>query len=304
MQKRKIVWIGLVTSIFLAAAAAETPGSDKAPAQPNKSGGPGQSEVADRATYVQVALWDVAPGKAQAFEAAVGRQFSGLQREPDVVNARVLKNLSELNSQYVTYLRYGNLMTAEDHLAKQIAVLGPLCSRNPETHLIRLARAYSPAGVSDSPTGTEFAVPGTGQIAHLGMWIPFARFRDAYNQVLGEIKVGTMNQHNPGYIGEETGDEVRKPSPEEQTPYSPHAKDPEAMSINYGEFKTFQAAEESFLAHRDDRDARSEMQIFFGSLQVPTRFYIFQVVQSYDNPGRALGQNHQNVNSTEALARR
>jgi len=306
MQRTRLVWIALSTILLFAAVAiAEGPKDSKVPVGAKTAAASATTQDAGPGTYVQVALWDVAPGKSQAFETAVHGQLSHLSSGADAINARLLKSLSDLNAQYVTYVRYQNVMTAEDSLSKQIAVLGAFCTRAPETHLIRLGRAYSPAGVSDSPTGTEFAIGGTGQIAHLGMWIPYPRFQSGYDQVLNDVKVATMNQHNPGYVGEETGYEARDLSQDEQTPYSPHAIVPEPMSINYGEFKTFQTAEESFLAHQDDRSARSEMQIFFGSLQVPTRFYIFQVVQSYNYAGRAIGQTHEStVNPTEVAVRR
>ncbi len=307
MRRTRVLWVALMTTLLLAAAIAEGPKDNKAPIGAKKAATASAKtpEDAGRGTFVQVALWDVAPGKSQAFEAAVREQMSHLPSGADAINARVLKSLSDLSAQYATYVRYENTMTAEDSLAKQIAVLSPLCSRAPETHVIRLGHAYSPAGATDSPTGTEFANGGTGQIAHLGLWVPNPRFRDGYDKVLDDVKVGTMNQHNPGYIGEETGDEVRKLSVEEQTPYSPHAGVAEPMSINYGEFKSFQTAEESFLAHKDDQNARTEMQIFFGSLQIPTRFYIFQVVQSYNFSAHANGKSDQNiVNKTETLARR
>jgi hypothetical protein len=306
MKRIRLVWITLSTILlFAAVASAEGPKESKASAGAKTTTAPATTPDAGPGTYVQVALWDVVPGKTQAFETAVGQQMSHLSSGADVINARLLKSLSDLNAQYVTYVRYQNVMSAEDSLSKQVAVLSAFCTRAPETHLIRLGHAYSRAGNSESPTGTEFAQGGTGQIAHLGLWVPYPRFQDAYDQVLNDVKVSTMNQHNPGYIGEETGYEARELSQEEQTPYSPHAVIPQAMSINYGEFKTFQSAEESFLAHQDDRNARSAMQIFFGSLQIPTRFYIYQVVQSYNYASSTVGQNHKSaVNPTEVAARR
>jgi len=298
MRRVTAVWIALCTIALLGTAAtAEGPNNSKAPAGPKTAAT--QSVGDTYKTYVQVALWDVAPGNSQAFEAAVSEQFSRLSSTADVINARVLRNLSQLNLQYATYVRYANVMTAEDSLAKQIAVLGPLCSRAPETHLIGLERAYSPAGISEVPTGSEFTNGGTGQVAHLGLWVADPRLVDSYEKTLQEIKVGTMNQHNPGFIGEDLGNEVRQLSPEEQTPYSPHPKFAAPMMINYGEFKTFQAAEESFMAHQNDANIKTEMESFFGSLQVPTRFYIFKVIQSYNYPENAIARNH-NTPVTEA----
>jgi hypothetical protein len=285
MKRRNTIWVGLAVITFLAAATAEEPGRDNKARLVLISGG-AQAQVTsppngDRVTYAQVVLWDVSPGQSQTFESAVRKQLSGLKSGSDFINARVLRNLNELNLQYATYVRYDNRMIAEDSLAKEVALLGPLCWRRPETHLIRLERAYSPAGIKDSPAGTEFAVQGTSQIAHLGMFVPYPRFRKSYDQVLHEVKVQTWEQHNAGYIGEEIGNEVDASSPDQQTPYSPQPAEREAMSINYGEFKTFQQAEASFLAHSGDRLAWGWWRIFFSSLQVPTRFYIFQVVQSY-----------------------
>jgi hypothetical protein len=299
MQRVTAVWIALCTVVLLGAAIAEGPKNPKASTSPKKAAA--QSVDETYKTYVQVALWDVAPGNTQAFEAAVGQQFASLPSTADVVNARVLKNLSDLNSQYATYVRYTNVMTAEDSMAKQVALLGSLCTRAPETHLIGLERAYSPAGVSQLPTGSEFAIDGTGQVAHLGLWVADPRLIDNYETTLQEIKVGTMNQHNPGFIGEDLGNEVRLLSPEAQTPYSPHAKFAAPMMINYGEFKTFQSAEEAFMEHQKDSNIDAEMQSFFGSLQVPTRFFIYSVVQSYNFPQKALGHNP-NTTTREARA--
>lgn len=291
MQRLTAVRIVLCTIVLLGASAlAEGPKNSKTLASPKTAAA--QSVDETYKTYVQVVLWDVIPDNSQAFEAAVSKLLSGLPSTADVINARVLKNLSDLNSQYATYVRYANVMTAEDSLAKQIAVLGPLCSRAPETHLIGLERAYSPAGESQVPTGSEFAIGGTGQVAHLGLWVADPRLIDNYEATLQEIKVGTMNQHNPGFIGEDLGNEVSLLTPEAQTPYSPHPKFAAPMMINYGEFKTFQSAEEAFMEHQNDPNIDVEMQSFFGSLQVPTRFFIYQVVQSYNYPAHALGHNH------------
>jgi hypothetical protein len=304
MRRVTAVWIALCTIVLLGAAAiAEGPKNSKSSASPKTAAAQAVDETYK--TYVQVALWDVAPEKAKAFEAAVREQLSRLPSTADVINARVLKSLSELNSQYATYVRYANVMTAEDSLAKQIAVLGHLCTRPPETHLIGLERAYSPAGVSQVPTGSEFAIGGTGQVAHLGLWVADPRLIDNYETTLQDIKVGTMKQQNPGFIGEDLGNEVRLLSPEAQTPYSPHPKFAAPMMINYGEFKTFQSAEEAFMEHQNDPNNEAQMQTFFGSLQVPTRFFIYKVVQSYNYSEHALGHTPKtSINEANAGTRK
>jgi hypothetical protein len=303
MKRRTVICIGFVTIALLSAAVAQGPQGSTVTIASNISAADSNG-VTDRGAYVQVVFWDVNPGRSKAFEDESQNLLSRLQSSADIVNARVLRNLSELNLQYATYVRYYNRMTAEDSLAKQLARLGPLCWRRPEAHLIRLGRAYTPAGVTDAPQGTEFAVGGTGQIAHLGLWVPYPRFRSEYYKILDEVKLDTKAQHNPGYIGEETGTEVRTPPIDEQTPYSPHPTDPEPMSINYGEYKTFEQAEESFLKHSEDPLASSKMRVFFGSLQVPTRFYIFQVVQSYNPSGRANAENRSVTTSQAEQASR
>jgi hypothetical protein len=54
------------------------------------------------------------------------------------------------------------------------------------------------------------------------------------------------------------------------------------MSFNYGEYNTMQDAEDSYIAREEKNDPKlvTMERIFYSSLQVPTRFYIFQVTQN------------------------
>jgi len=298
----KVIYLWLLTMIVLLTVAEGRAVDNRANAAQQTEADTSSTKTDKHSAYVQVALWDVSTGKSEVFESGIRKHLLELENGSDFVNARVLKNMSDLNLQYATYVRYASRTAAEDSLAKQVALLGPFCWRTPETHLIRLERAYFPSGIADLPAGTEFAISGTGQIAHLGLWVPYPNYRKEYDKVLDEVKRQTWEQHNPGYIGEEIGNEVEALSPEQQTPYSPHPGNAEAMSINYGEFKTFEEAEKSFLAHTGDRLAWTWWRVFFASLQVPTRFYIFQVVQSYGHLGTPSSRNRQE--EVRSLAKR
>ena len=123
----------------------------------------------------------------------------------------------------------------------------------------------------------------TGQVAHLGLFIPYPRFRQQYNDVLHETKVFTRDQKPTGYIGEDILIGVDVIPPEVQAPYSPQPPEPSKISINYGEYLTLENAEDSYVLRRELQDPKliTMERVFLSSLQVPTRFYIFQVVGNY-----------------------
>jgi hypothetical protein len=143
-----------------------------------------------------------------------------------------------------------------------------------------VTHAYYPAGVTEHPTGTEFAPSDTGQVAHIGLFLPFPKYAQQYRDVLHETKVLTREKKPNGYIGEEIAEEVDTPAPERQTPYTPRVTEATRMSINYGEYKTMEDAENSYITRQTERDPKlvTMERLFFSSLQVPTRFYIFQVL--------------------------
>lgn len=235
----------------------------------------------------QVAIYDVIPGKAQEFEAALRELREPTRSNPGFINQRVLRNLDEITLQYATYSKFKNSAAAERVLRQQIAVVRGLCRREPEVHLAELTDAYFPEGVTNRPTGLEFGSEMVGQNAHLGLFIPQPRYRRQYDDVLHETKILIRSRKPVGYIGEDLLVETDFIPLERQTPYSPRATEPSKMSINYGEYLTMENAEDSYVARQQSQDPRlvTMERTFVGSLQVPTRFYMFQVLDNYSRNG-------------------
>ena len=235
------------------------------------------------AVYVQVALFDVRPEARDAFEAAMRDQRAVLSADPGLINDRVLRNIDGLTLQYATYTKFSDQAAAERLSQDRLAQLSKFCRRSPEAHLTRQTHAYSPAAVSNTPNGREYGEKRKGQIAHIGFFIPLPRYRAQYEDVLFETKTLTRDRKPQGYIGEDLLVELESPEPARQTPYSPHPQESSPMSINYGEYETMENAEDSYITRQVVRDQKlvTMERVFFSSLQVPTRFYIFQVIDSY-----------------------
>lgn len=243
------------------------------------------------ALYGIVALYDISRDRTQEFEAALAATVEAARSLPAFVNERVLRNVDPLTLQYATYAKFNDRAAAEQFLADRLAKLTPLCRRAPEVHLARLTHAFSPEGVSDHPNGLEYGRERTGQIAHLGLFVPFPKYRREYDDVLYETKVLTRDLKPAGYIGEDVLVETELVRPEVQAPYTPRALEPERMSLNYGEYQTMENAEDSYIKRQESGDPKlvTMERVFFSTLQVPTRFYIFQVIGNHRRTG-ALAQ--------------
>jgi hypothetical protein len=239
--------------------------------------------MARTSVYTKIAIYDVKLGDAAAFEAALVSQRSLLVEEPSFINDRILRNVDGLTLQYATYTKFGDRAVAERTYAQRLSRLRPYCRREPEAHLTRQTEAYSVAGITDTPNGLELGEGSTGQVAHLGLFIPIPQYRTQYDGVLKETKSLTLARKPDGYIGEDLSIEIDVPPPAVQTPYSPHATEASPMSVNYGEYNTMQNAEESYITRQVERDQKlvTMERVFFSSLQVPTRFYIFEVIANY-----------------------
>jgi hypothetical protein len=198
-----------------------------------------------------------------------------------------MKNLDELAAQYATYAKFATRKSAEEFATSRLAAVGNLCTRAPETHLAEMTTVYyGKDGYTRNPNGREFGSGKVGQVAHLGFFIPFPKYRDLYDSTLDEVKL-TIQKRNPGgYYGEDVLLEADLVAPEAQAPYTPRASVPTQMSINYGEYDTFENAEDSYLARnepRNDPKIAAMQRNFFSALQVPTRFYIFKVIANIDS---------------------
>jgi tripartite motif-containing protein 71 len=231
----------------------------------------------------QVSIYDVLPGTAAAFEAALIGDPEQLRNLPGFVNERILRNIDPLTQQYASYTKFTDRASAEQALRERAARLHPFLRRPPEVHIAELRHAYFPGGISDQPRGNEFDVDMTRQVAHLGFFIPFPAYRRAYDDVLQETKVLTRAKQPSGYIGEDLLVETDDVSPPVQTPYSPRATEPARMSINYGEYRTLENAEDAYISRQQIRDPKlvTMERVFFSALQVPTRFYIFEVIANH-----------------------
>jgi hypothetical protein len=93
-----------------------------------------------------------------------------------------------------------------------------------------------------------------------------------------------------GYIGEDLLDGAEVTSPASLAPYSPQPFEPARVSVNYGEYETLEDAENSYIKRGEDRPNDPRIlgweRLFYGALQVPTRFYIFRVIETVRGPGR------------------
>ena len=245
------------------------------------NGNPGRISI-----FVQVVIYDVAPDSVKAFEAALLSTRELALAETSLINERVLRNIDDLTTQYATYSKFTNAAGAEQLLQQRLGRVQSFCSRPPEVHLAELTNAYFPEGSTNSPNGLEIGFEKVGQTAHLGLFIPYPRFRAQYEQTLHEVKLVLQGRKSAGYIGEETSIETELLSAKQQTPYSPQAFESSKMSINYGEYDTMENAENAYIV----RHARPDPKLvhlernFFSALQVPTRFYLFQVIGNYARP--------------------
>jgi hypothetical protein len=129
----------------------------------------------------------------------------------------------------------------------------------------------------------EFGAGKTGQIAHLGLFVPAPEYTQEYLDALYRVKEYTVNRKPVGYLGDDLLLEDSPGNPNAQAPYTPRPTKNVSMSVNYGEYETLENAEDSYIdrAQPGNPDLVAIERIFFSTLQVPTRFYIFQVIGNY-----------------------
>ena len=129
----------------------------------------------------------------------------------------------------------------------------------------------------------EFGASKTGQIAHIGLFIPAPEYSQEYLDALYRVKEATVTRKPAGYLGDDLLLEDSIGNPLAQAPYTPRPNKPASMSVNYGEYETLENAEDSYIdrAEPGNPELVALERIFFSTLQVPTRFYIFQVIGNY-----------------------
>lgn len=256
------------------------------PERPRARGTAANAPSRSDTIYTHVTVFDVKAGHGPQFEAAARELRPLMQKETGFVNDRVLRNVDGLTLQYATYTKFTDRAAGERAHAARVAKLRQYCRREPEAHLTKQTEAYSLAGITSKPTGREYGEGMTGQIAHIGFFIPIPQYRRQYDEVLHETKELTLARKPEGYIGEDLLVELTPAAPHLQAPYSPRPTEPSPMSINYGEYNTMENAEDSYITRQAVRDQKlvTMERVFFSSLQVPTRFYIFQVIDNYGSP--------------------
>jgi DNA-binding beta-propeller fold protein YncE len=243
--------------------------------------------------FVAIAIYDLRQD-AGSFDQVLRSAVLPLTNNASFVNLRLLKNMDTLASQYALYAKTRDRAAAERIIVYATQAVRPFLRRMPETHIAELKRSYSPAGVTERPQGNEFGAHQNGQVAHLGLFIPFPQFRPEYDRVLHDTKVMTIDQKPRGYIGEDVLDETEALPPEKETPYSPRPVEASPMSFNYGEYNTMEDAEDSYIDREEAHNPKlvTMERIFYSALQVPTRFYIFQVIDNLSF-GAGLKENKQ-----------
>ncbi|NBD07537.1 MULTISPECIES: hypothetical protein [Corallococcus] len=232
----------------------------------------------------QIIVYDVAPEAQQQFKEALASTRVAYQREPGFINERVLDSLDTLALKYATYARFSNAVAAENMLKRRLDAVAPYVRRAPEVHTAVLTQAFTPQAINRKPKGNEFAEGKVNQVAHLGMFIPFPKYWEQYEKALDDVKTVTRGRKPAGFLGDDVLVETTAPAPERQTPYSPRAAEASRMSFNYGEYNTLEDAENSYVRRHgpvEDPKIAALARVFYGSLQVPARFYIFRVVDNY-----------------------
>jgi len=248
-------------------------------------------EAARNDVFAYVAIWDVAPDQVRAFETKLLQSGREMGRDSGFINERLLRNIDPLTFHYATYTKSSDRSTLEAHMQQRISDLRLYLRRDPETHVARITSTYFlGSGKRHQPNGREFGTDKTGQIAHLGLFIPYPEFRLEYDRTLDRVKVLSRNRHPRGYIGEDVLVESDLVDPAVQAPYTPHAAKASRMSINYGEYNTLEDAEDSYIRRGGDRPTDPAYlaleRIFYSSLQVPTRFYLFRVFGNVNGGNR------------------
>ncbi|WP_050419494.1 hypothetical protein [Bradyrhizobium tropiciagri] len=228
-----------------------------------------------------VVLYDAIPGQ----EAALERELMTPISQSDIarygiVNDRVLKNIDPVAAQFASYTKFSGRSNSNDFLSARLDKVKNLVRRAPENHIVKLDSTFTPGHRTDSPTGKEFGYKSVGQTAHLFLGVPAPKFEQDYVNSLAQVKTLTENRSPQGWFGDDLLSSTAPRSAEQLAPYTPRPAASTMMSINYAEYQTFEAAEDAYLNRQqsDDPTFLQLARVFFSSLEVPSRFYIFKVV--------------------------
>jgi len=258
--------------------------------------------VARAETFAQVVIYDVKPGSEGDFERALLASRQGYQAKSAFINERLLASLDTQALKYASYAKFSSEAAASGALEERVSEVGQFLRRQPEVHIAALSHSFLPAGQVPDPKGTEFGLGRTGQVAHLGLFVPFNKFWTEYQTSLVDVKKVIVGRKPHGYLGDDLLVETVAPEPAIQAPYSPRPAEAAKMSVNYGEFASLEDAENAYVQRHSkvpEPKVAALTRVFFGSLQVPSRFFIFRVV---DNYGTGVGaQNKKTLTSKVAF---
>jgi hypothetical protein len=229
----------------------------------------------------QVVVYDAVPGQ----EAALERELTAPISPPDVssygiVNDRVLKNIDPIAAQFATYTKFSGQSNANEFLAARLDRVKNFVRRPPESHVVQLESTFTPGLRSDNPTGKEFGYQVVGQIAHLFLGLPDPKYGQDYFNALQQVKTLVQNRSPQGWLGDDLLSSSSPLTVEQLAPYTPRPTVSTTLSINYAEYQSFENAEDAYLNRQQSEDPTllGLTRVFFASLQVPSRFYIFKVV--------------------------
>jgi hypothetical protein len=228
-----------------------------------------------------VVLYDALPGQ----EAALERELTVPIRQSDklrygIVNDRVLKNIDPVAAQFASYTKFSRGSRSNEFLVARLERIKDLVRRPPESHIVQLDNTFTPGRRADKPSGKEFGYKTVGQTAHLYLGLPNPQYEQEYFDALAEVKTLMQNRSPPGWFGDDLLSSAAPRAAAQLAPYTPRPRMETTMSINYGEYKTFENAEDAYLNRKQSPDPTllELTRIFFSTLQVPVRFYIFKVI--------------------------
>ena len=229
-----------------------------------------------------VVLYDAIPGQEAALELELKAPIS----QSDValygiVNDRVLKNIDPVATQFASYTKFSGPSNSNDFLSARLDRVKGLSSTTARRiDIVQLESTFTPGHRTDSPTGKEFGYKAVGQTAHLFFGVPDPGYGQEYFDLLAQVKTLTENCSPQGWFGDDLLSSAAPRPAEQLAPYTPRPSVSTMMSINYAEYQSFEDAEDAYLNRQQSEDPTflQLTRVFFSSLQVPSRFYIFRVV--------------------------
>ncbi len=256
-------------------------GSMTAPSQSRTVAGPDRTST----VYGQIVLYHAVPNRAAELKRVLNdRAFvRRLSAEPSFINERVLEPIDDYSLMYITYTKFSDRRAAGDYLSKRLDSVRGLVRRPPEHHLAKLDAAYSPKGVIEDPNGKEFGLGRTGQNAHLGLFVPQSDYLSEYFKAIDQVKRLHVDRKPAGWLGDDLLSTEATVAPAAIAPDSPRPRHATRLSLNYGEYDSFREAEDAYLNRQSSRnpDLIALQNVFYGTLQVPSRYYIMKVLGNY-----------------------